>query len=65
MVRRVADNVPLLGTLEVRTLLDVRALSNLQHGSLKVAGPQRDVMRYCEQLKQLDDTQDPAARVMA
>eukprot|EP00327_Prymnesium_parvum_P000545 CAMPEP_0182828522 /NCGR_PEP_ID=MMETSP0006_2-20121128/17523_1 /TAXON_ID=97485 /ORGANISM="Prymnesium parvum, Strain Texoma1" /LENGTH=354 /DNA_ID=CAMNT_0024955901 /DNA_START=39 /DNA_END=1099 /DNA_ORIENTATION=+ len=49
----------LLGTLEVRTLLDVRALSNLQHGALKVAGPQRDVVKYCEQLKLLDDTQDP------
>mmetsp|Transcript_25404 Transcript_25404/g.58063 ORF Transcript_25404/g.58063 Transcript_25404/m.58063 type:complete len:401 (+) Transcript_25404:62-1264(+) len=54
----------LLGTLEVRTLLDVRALSNLQHGALKVAGPQRDVVKYCEQLKLLDDTQDPPVRVM-
>ncbi|KAL1524478.1 hypothetical protein AB1Y20_019372 [Prymnesium parvum] len=53
-----------IGTIEVRTLLDMRALSNLQHGTLKVAGPQRDVLKYCEQLKQLDDSLGAASRVM-
>jgi len=55
---------PLLGAYEARALLDVRALSNLQHGCLRTPGPQRDVMQYCHDLKELDDTQDPARRLM-
>lgn len=55
---------PLFGAYEARTLLDVRALSNLQHGCLRAAGPQRDVMQYCHNLKQLDDTQDATNRLM-
>ncbi|KAL1530357.1 hypothetical protein AB1Y20_001265 [Prymnesium parvum] len=55
---------PLLGAYEARTHLDVRALSNLQHGCLRNPGPQRDVMQYCHDLKALDETQDPAQRLM-
>lgn len=56
--------VPLLGALEAREMLDVRALGNLQHGMLRVPGPQRDVTQYCVMLKELDEQQADADRLM-
>jgi len=55
---------PLLGALESREMLDVRALGNLQYGMLRVPGPQRDVTQYCAMLKELDEAQAEAERLM-